>query len=64
MGCDWAQNVWDISAGVEELEGAVGVIVLALLLLTACSEVSPYIRSDSIRLDRAERVEVGLKGKF
>lgn len=64
MGCDWVEVVWDKSACESKLEGSVGVIVVLLLLLSACSDVRPYIRSDNVRLDKTTRVEIGMKGKF
>ena len=66
MGSDRAEDVWDESTRVEELENAVGIwtILLILIVVCGCSDVRPYIRSDNLRLDKAERIEVGIKGKF
>ncbi len=39
-------------------------IILILIVVFGCSDVRPYIRSDNLKLDKAERIEVGMKGKF
>ena len=66
MGSDWTPHVWYYATRESKLETTVGCVIILLVLsvVCGCSNVGPYVRSDNVRLEKAERIEIGLKGKF